>query len=172
MTVEVEVQVEVVVEVAVKMEHKVGKEVATKVEAEIYSGILPSGKVSSMLEVVVPPNQPQAQDDEDLIVLELSGLPADVQALPLTTAEPQGTLKVVGHPDQQPWTVALFSILKSAAKVIYLDGGLNAGASGSPVLNGDRQVVGLVYRAAKGNDLELQYVMAYRAAVIEAKLKK
>ncbi|MFM9104604.1 MAG: hypothetical protein ACKOPS_26145 [Cyanobium sp.] len=54
---------------------------------------------------------------------------------------------------------------------MYLDGELNPGASGSPVLNGKGEVVGLVYRAATGGEADLKYVMAYRASTIANKLR-
>ena len=80
---------------------------------------------------------------------------------------------MVGHPaEKPPWTEELFRILKLAPSLLYLDGELNPGASGSPVLNGSGQVVGIVYRATSSSGgKELKYVMAYRTSAIEAKLR-
>ena len=147
--------------------------VATKVEAELFTGPLPAGLLPPRLEVVLPPSQNLRNDGDDLIILEIRGLPRDVPVLPLSKTHPEGIVRVVGHPDQKPpWTEETFRILKLAPLLLYLDGELNPGASGSPVLNGSGQVVGIVYRAAsRGGGEELKYVMAYRAAAIEAQLR-
>ncbi|MEB3316755.1 MAG: serine protease, partial [Cyanobacteriota bacterium] len=103
--------------------------------------------------------------------LEVRGLPADIQPLPLTTGAPSGILKVVGHPaDKPPWTVATFSVLKSTERELLLDGMLKPGASGSPVLNASGQVLGLVYEISTFEKKDINFVFAYRSSAIQSKL--
>ncbi|MFM9104603.1 MAG: serine protease, partial [Cyanobium sp.] len=84
---------------------------ATKVEAELFTGPLPAGLVAPRVEVVLPSKEALKDGGADLIVLEIRGLPADVQPLPLSLSNPEGSLQVVGHPNQRPpWTVAIFKV--------------------------------------------------------------
>ncbi|MFM1798247.1 MAG: hypothetical protein RLZZ117_525 [Cyanobacteriota bacterium] len=122
---------------------------ATKVEAELFTGPLPAGVLPPRLEVVLPPPE---------------SLPADVQPLPLAKAPPAGMVMVVGHPTDRPaWTVERFPILKSQDRHLWLEGRLDKGASGSPVLNGDGQVVGVAYEFGNDGSGLLSYVTAWRS---------
>jgi len=139
---------------------------AMEVKAEIYTGPLPDGLVSPRLEVVMPSFQRPPEGD-DLIILEVRGLPEDVQPLALATAKPSGTLKVVGHPSNRPpWSVLTFPVVEADDKRLYLRGQLEEGGSGSPVLNGAGQVVGIVDQG--GGFVELPLVAAYRIAALQA----
>lgn len=140
---------------------------AVEMKAEIYTGPLPDGLLPPRLEVVMPSLQRPPEGD-DLIILEVRGLPEDVQPLALTTATPSGVLKVVGHPtNRPPWSVLTFPVVESDdEKRLYLRGQLEEGGSGSPVLNGAGQVVGIVVRG--GGFVELSLVAAYRIAVLQA----
>jgi superkiller protein 3 len=145
---------------------------AIKVEAELYTGQLPDELVSPRLEVTPPPIQTEGEGREDLIILEVRGLPADVQALPLTTTTPAGTLTVVGHPSGKPgWTIEQYTVLEATERQMVLKGRLDVGASGSPVLNGEGQVVGLAYRSGADDSGILQFVTAYRSAAIQSIIK-
>ena len=143
--------------------------IATKVEAELFTGPLPAGLLPPMLQVVRVPVPAAGEAGEDLIVLELRGLPPDVQPLPLSAAPPQGPLTVVGHPSGRvPWTVVRYPLLK-ATPILLLDGSLDEGASGSPVLAPGGQVAGVVYRSSgKGEPVPLVY--AYPSRSIQGKL--
>ena len=144
---------------------------AKTVEAELFTGPLPAGVVPPRLAVVLPPapSLPTA-GGEDLIVLEVRGLPPDVQPLPLSAADPSGTLRVVGHPGDKLWAVKPFAVLKANARQIVLDGALEPGASGSPVLNASGQVLGLVYQTTTYSSDPLALVSAYRSGLIQAKV--
>jgi tetratricopeptide (TPR) repeat protein len=143
--------------------------IATKVEAELFTGPLPAGLLPPMLQVVRVPVPAAGEAGEDLIVLELRGLPPDVQPLPLSAVPPQGPLTVVGHPSGSvPWTVLRYPLLK-ATPILLLDGPLEEGASGSPVLTPGGQVAGVVYRSSgKGEPVPLVY--AYPSRSIQGKL--
>jgi tetratricopeptide (TPR) repeat protein len=146
--------------------------VATKVEAELFTGPIPEGLLPPRLEVLLPVVQPTAAGGDDLIVLEVRGLPADIQALPLTTATPAGTLTVVGHPNGKPaWAVQLFPLLEASERQMVLKGRLDSGASGSPVLNSESQVLGLVYESGSDRSGILEFVTAYRSAAIQPMMR-
>jgi superkiller protein 3 len=123
-----------------------GNTVATKVEAELFTGPLPPGLERPRLEVVLNPSTPLPESGDEPILLEVRGLPPDVQPLPLAKTPAQGVLMIVGHPTQPgPWSVVRYPLLKSDEAALLLDGGLASGASGSPVLSTSQQVVGVVY---------------------------
>jgi len=112
--------------------------------------------------------QSNREEIEDLIVLEVQGLPRDIQPLPLTMGSPQGPLMVVGHPSNKPpWTVASFPLLKTTDKFLVLDGQLEPGASGSPVLNATGEVVGLVYETTSYSGGTLSLISAYRSRLLK-----
>ncbi|MFN9623790.1 MAG: serine protease, partial [Cyanobacteriota bacterium] len=147
----------------------------TKLEAEIYSGTLPANLTTARLSVALPSAaQSDASSGDDLILLEVKGLPADMAPLPLASDPPQGTLKVVGHHIvNQPWLVVAVKVVAElfdpAAKLFRLSGTLSEGASGAPVLDGRDRVVGLV-RSRTQIDDNLFVVSAYRTAALQAKM--
>jgi superkiller protein 3 len=144
---------------------------ATKVEAELFTGPLPAGVLPPRLEVVLPSPESLPPAGDDLVVLEVRGLPADVQPLPLTKVPPAGMVMVVGHPTDRPaWTVERFAILKSKDRHLWLEGRLDKGASGSPVLNGDGQVVGVAYEFGNDGSGLLSYVSAWRSSAFPSLL--
>lgn len=86
--------------------------IATKVEAELFTGPLPAGLLPPRLQVARVQVPAASEAGDDLVVLELRGLPPDVQPLPLAAATPQGLLTVVGHPsNSEPWTVGRYQLL-------------------------------------------------------------
>jgi superkiller protein 3 len=147
---------------------------STELKAELYSGTLPANIPPAQLSVVLPtPAQRDASSGDDLIVLEIRGLPPDIAALPLGSDPPPGTLKVVGHPsDRPPWSVMSLPLLKGNREEFFLDGSLEPGASGSPVFDGSNQVVGLVYETDEiGRKRRLPVVSAYGSSVLKAALQ-
>ena len=99
---------------------------ATDVQAELFTGPLPAGVGPPKLEVLLDPRSLPDSGDEP-ILLEVRGLPPDVQPLPLAAASPQGLLTVVGHPsNSEPWTVGRYQLLK-ATPILLLDGRLEEG---------------------------------------------
>ncbi len=142
---------------------------ATKLEAELYTGPLPPGLVPPRLEVVLNSSTPLPERGDEPILLEVRGLPRDVQPLGMSVAPPEGVLTVVGHPSSSyPWTVGRYPLLK-ASPILLLDGRLDEGASGSPVLTQSGQVVGLVYRST-GEGEPVPLVYAYPSLLIQGKL--
>jgi tetratricopeptide (TPR) repeat protein len=147
----------------------------TKVEAELYSGALPPTLTTTRLSVVLPSAaESDASSGDDLILLEVKGLPADVAPLPMESEPPRGALKVVGHPNgQDPWMVVTMKLVADlfdpTSRVFRLSGPIDEGASGAPVLNSSDRVVGLVRTRTKIDD-NLFVISAYRAAAIQAKM--
>ncbi|MFN9622266.1 MAG: trypsin-like peptidase domain-containing protein [Cyanobacteriota bacterium] len=140
---------------------------AAKVEAELFTGPLPPGLVAPRIEVVLPKNPLQIKGGDDLIILEIRGLPPDVKPLPLATSAAEGELMIiVGHPtDSDPWTVGRFP-LRKAGPTLVLDGRLTEGASGSPVLTPAGHVVGIVFRSS-GEGEPVPFVYAFPAHLIQ-----
>jgi hypothetical protein len=145
--------------------------VANKVEAEIYTGPLPTGVLPPRLEVVLPPVASLRAEGDDLIILEIRGLPADVQSLPLSQALPDGVLQMVGHyPYERPWNVIPMSYLEAltepSSKELNFAGVVDSGASGAPVINGTREVVAVVRTSTDLNNSKKKLISAYRARVL------
>jgi tetratricopeptide (TPR) repeat protein len=147
----------------------------TKLEAELYSGSFPANAnlLTARLSVVLPTAaQSDASSGDDLILLEIRGLPADIAALPLVNDPPPDILKVVGHPNNKPWLVVSARLVKDLfdpdGKLFRLKGELSEGASGAPVVDSEGRVVGLV-RSRTQID-EVFVVSAYRTGAIQAKM--
>ncbi|MEB3316524.1 MAG: tetratricopeptide repeat protein [Cyanobacteriota bacterium] len=144
--------------------------VANKVEAEIYTGPLPIGVLPPRLEVVLPPVASLRAVGDDLIILEIRGLPADVQSLPLSQALPDGVLLMVGHyPSDNPWNVIPMSYLEPLTEPsgdLKFAGVVDSGASGAPVLNGSREVVGVVSTSADVDNPTKKVISAFRARLL------
>jgi superkiller protein 3 len=120
----------------------------TRVEVELYAGPLPPNLSPPRLEVQVSSIQPGRAGD-DLILLEVRGIPRDLQPLTLASSMPRGPIstRVVGHPNNVAWSVTDLALLKAGPEELLLDGDLEQGASGGPVLNSAGEVVGLVYQS-------------------------
>jgi len=145
---------------------------ATKVEAELFTGPLPAGVVAPRAEVLLSQGTALPASGDEPIVLEVRGLPPDIQALPLATTPAQGVLMVVGHPSKPgPWTVVSYPLLKTTDQALLLDGGLDPGASGSPVLSASRQVVGVVYDSPEvTKSRPIPQVYAFPVKALKAKM--
>jgi tetratricopeptide (TPR) repeat protein len=145
---------------------------ATKVEAELFTGPLPAGVVAPRAEVLLSQGPALPASGDEPIVLEVRGLPPDIQALPLATTPAQGVLMVVGHPSKPgPWTVVSYPLLKTTDQALLLDGGLDPGASGSPVLSASRQVVGVVYDSPEvTKSRPIPQVWAFPVKALKAKM--
>jgi tetratricopeptide (TPR) repeat protein len=145
---------------------------ATKVEAELFTGPLPAGVVAPRAEVLLSQGPALPASGDEPIVLEVRGLPPDIQALPLATNPAQGVLMVVGHPSKPgPWTVVSYPLLKTTDQALLLDGGLDPGASGSPVLSASRQVVGVVYDSPEvTKSRPIPQVWAFPVKALKAKM--
>lgn len=81
---------------------------------------------------------------------------------------------VVGHPSNQgPWTVVTYPLLKTTDQVLLLDGGLDSGASGSPVLSASGQVVGVVYDSPQvSKSRPIAQVWAFPVKALAAKMSR
>ena len=145
---------------------------ATKVEAELFTGPLPAGVVAPRAEVLLSQGPALPASEDEPIVLEVRGLPPDIQPLPLATTPAQGVLMVVGHPSKPgPWTVVSYPLLKTTDQALLLDGGLDPGASGSPVLSASRQVVGVVYDSPEvTKSRPIPQVYAFPVKALKAKM--
>ncbi len=123
---------------------------AVKIEAAVYPGLLPDSILPPKNLEVILPELSAIGMKEDIVILEIRGLPDDIQPLQVTNSPPLGTLKIIGHPGENiPWYVAKYPLLLANNRNLLLYGSLAEGASGSPVLNTMNQVVGLVYASVE-----------------------
>lgn len=147
---------------------------ATKVEAELFTGPLPAGLVAPRLQVILSSYASLPENGDEPILLELRGLPPDIKPLPLATLPAQGALMVVGHPSNQgPWTVVTYPLLKTTESALLLDGGLDSGASGSPVLSATHEVVGVVYDSPQvSTSRPIPQVWAFPTRTLQVKMMR
>ncbi len=91
-----------------------------------------------------------ADDWLDLGVIEVDNLPADIQPLSLSSLPvgPGMPVKVIGNPVNQPnWSMVKGKINQNTDKELILAMMMVSGHSGSPVLDNQNGVVGVVARA-------------------------
>ncbi|MBR8827555.1 MAG: tetratricopeptide repeat protein [Gomphosphaeria aponina SAG 52.96 = DSM 107014] len=82
----------------------------------------------------------------DLAVLEITGVPKDIQPLTISSTfeEINTSILVIGHPyNQTEWSISEGKITGKTAQKLELSASIAFGSSGSPVLNEKDQVVGL-----------------------------
>jgi tetratricopeptide (TPR) repeat protein len=129
---------------------------ATSIQAELFSGRKqpqPSGPLEMMLlnprfEVILPPAASLPSAGDEPIVLEVRGLPPDIQPLQLSSSPAEGDLTVLGHPQNRgAWSIMPYDLLRVDDSMLILSGSLDYGGSGSPVLNSAGQVVGIAYES-------------------------
>ena len=128
---------------------------ATKIVAELFTGPRPPRLNAPRLEVVLNTqgltSNRNASNDEP-ILLEVLGLPPDIQPLPLATTPAMDVLTIIGHPRAPgDWSLLRYPLLTATQDALLLGGALEPGASGSPVLSASQQVVGIVYDSPEPN---------------------
>lgn len=121
----------------------------------------------------------QNTEDLDLALLEVANVPNDIKCLPMSSKNVDNNQKVtiIGHPDKgSEWTNESGEITKILEKELQLsDASSSPGNSGSPVLNEDGQVVGLVKfiqpdDSPDANTSTGGFVFAYKIELVKNKL--
>jgi superkiller protein 3 len=116
------------------------------IEIELYSQP-PAGQFRKRLSAKIVNITPK-DDPLDLAILEVTGLPADIQPLQLATGKTslEQPVRAIGHPiDRTEWAVMEGKVRQKRDKFIVLSAQSAPGASGSPVLDMDNRVVGIVF---------------------------
>ena len=115
------------------------------------------------------------KDPVDLAVLEVKGLPADIQPLSLYL-ENIGTnvaILIVGHPDNDDWSEHNGTLMNQHPTTghLLLDVSLEVGASGSPILYQNKNVVGIMVRTTNiSNQADGAIGIAHPITAIQEKL--
>ena len=112
---------------------------------------LPRARSDAKIVKTTPPKEPM-----DLAVLEVKGLPDDIQPLPLFLEKVDNNVAVliVGHPDSDDWSehnAILIGVQQSTGNYL-LDVSLKVGASGSPILYQNRSVVGIMFKTTNSSE--------------------
>jgi tetratricopeptide (TPR) repeat protein len=100
----------------------------------------------------------------DLAVLEVSGkLPEDIQPLPisLSAIAPKMPIRIIGHSAQRKedksWSIKSGQISDKNQQLEISQAALTRGYSGSPVIDEQNQLLGIVFAQKKGQDRDLAY---------------
>jgi superkiller protein 3 len=103
----------------------------------------------------------------DLAVLEVSGkLPEDIQPLSIssTAITPKMPIRIIGHSAQRgedkSWSMQSGQINYQNQRLEISQAALKPGYSGSPVINSQNQLLGIVFARKKGADRDFAYPMS------------
>lgn len=96
----------------------------------------------------------------DLAVLRVTGVTSDIQAFDYRLGiDPRSVrVRIIGHPItvKQPWSVVSGEVINfnSQTEDMDIDANLADGNSGSPVLNEQQQVIGMIVQTGTKNDVD------------------
>jgi tetratricopeptide (TPR) repeat protein/S1-C subfamily serine protease len=123
-------------------------ELADNVSIELYGKFLTGQYIKLYPATVI--HRTDAEDPADVAVLTVANLPEDIQVLPLGVPKHKlgQFVRMIGNPDHQGrgWYVSEGTITHKYSNNLYLSARSGPGGSGSPVLNDENQVVGMLYR--------------------------
>jgi superkiller protein 3 len=145
------------------------------VEVKFFLGNIPKTSRAEFLRGEVR----QVDKDLDLAVIELdltkltTNLPEDIQGLSFQAREDSAEVLVIGHPQgENLWQEKRGSIKRSVPeKGLELAIRINVGYSGSPALNSDYQVLGIIRSITTEEAIEENTAYAIPARQILEKLK-
>jgi len=123
----------------------------------------------------------KVDEEKDLAVLKASNLPTDIKPIAIASTQPNNndTVFVIGHPYQgggESWTTVKgeISAIILGNELLQLDITVDGGNSGSPVLNKDNEVTGLLFELSNDKRLESfatgRFGFAYPINVVREKL--
>lgn len=103
----------------------------------------------------------------DLAVLEISGkLPEDIQPLPISSSaiNPKMPIRIIGHSAQRgedkSWSMESGQISYQNQQLEISQAALTPGYSGSPVIDSQNKLLGIVFARKKGEDRDFAYPMS------------
>ena len=100
----------------------------------------------------------QPQENLDLALLEVTGLPDDISPLTFHQGEinPKTRISIIGHPESKDWSKyeAITIGIQSSSGNLLIDVSLAVGASGSPVFDREMRVIGLMFKTINESQID------------------
>jgi len=100
----------------------------------------------------------QPQENLDLALLEVTGLPDDISPLTFHQGEinPQTRISIIGHPESKDWSKyeAITIGIQSSSGNLLIDVSLAVGGSGSPVFDQEMRVIGLMFKTINESQID------------------
>ncbi|MBC1193788.1 tetratricopeptide repeat protein [Microcystis aeruginosa BLCCF158] len=126
-------------------------------EVEPYYGEnlpnLPRDRAKAKISQITEP-----QENLDLALLEVTGLPDDISPLTFHQGEinPKTPISIIGHPESKDWSKyeAITIGIQSSSGNLLIDVSLAVGASGSPVFDQEMRVIGLMFKTINESQID------------------
>lgn len=126
-------------------------------EVEPYYGEnlpnLPRDRAKAKISQITEP-----QENLDLALLEVTGLPDDISPLTFHQGEinPQTPISIIGHPESKDWSKyeAITIGIQSSSGNLLIDVSLAVGGSGSPVFDQEMRVIGLMFKTINESQID------------------
>ncbi|NCS13949.1 MAG: tetratricopeptide repeat protein [Microcystis aeruginosa G13-09] len=100
----------------------------------------------------------QPEENLDLALLEVTGLPDDISPLTFHQGEinPKTRISIIGHPESKDWSSyeAITIGIQSSSGNLLIDVSLAVGASGSPVFDREMRVIGLMFKTISESQID------------------
>ena len=100
----------------------------------------------------------QPQENLDLALLEVTGLPDDISPLTFHQGEiaAKTRISIIGHPESKDWSSyeAITIGIQSSSGNLLIDVSLAVGASGSPVFDREMRVIGLMFKTINESQID------------------
>ncbi len=134
-----------------------GDNLENNLEVEPYYGEnlpnLPRDRAVAKISQITEP-----QENLDLALLEVTGLPDDISPLTFHQGEinPQTPISIIGHPESKDWSKyeAITIGIQSSSGNLLIDVSLAVGGSGSPVFDQEMRVIGLMFKTINESQID------------------
>ena len=127
----------------------------SNLEVEPYYGNAPKELERSRLPAKIV-NITSVNESLDLALLEVTGLPPDIQPLPTYKGitNPNASILIIGHPESQDWSTENGRLLNQDDDGnLVVSTKLTVGSSGSPALNSEKKVIGIIFGTSNGSQI-------------------
>ena len=126
-------------------------------EVEPYYGEnlpnLPRDRAKAKISQITEP-----QENLDLALLEVTGLPDDISPLTFHQGEiaAKTRISIIGHPESKDWSSyeAITIGIQSSSGNLLIDVSLAVGGSGSPVFDREMRVIGLMFKTINESQID------------------
>jgi superkiller protein 3 len=134
-----------------------GDNLENNLEVEPYYGEnlpnLPRDRAVAKISQITEP-----QENLDLALLEVTGLPDDISPLTFHQGEiaPNTPISIIGHPESKDWSKyeAITIGIQSSSGNLLIDVSLAVGGSGSPVFDQEMRVIGLMFKTINESQID------------------